>query len=301
MDTIRWGMIGCGDVAEVKSGPALQKADGSALVAVMRRERDKAEDYARRHDVPRVHARAEDLIDDAGRRRRLHRDAAIESLRPRPEGRGRRQAVPGRKADGDESRGVSADGGGVPRRPAPSLGCVLPARAAAIPESARAASRARDRTVDVDSRQRHRPACHSAMPRKHGASTPSIAGAGLFLDLASHYFDIIDFLAGPITAAAGFALNTGGSYAAEDVTASGVSDWRQGRGHRRLELQRSCVGRLDRIHRLRGGHRNSGSRRRGCRRHARRPTQSLSVPQPSARAPAADSNDRRRASRDKGM
>ncbi len=32
-------MIGCGDVAEVKSGPALQKAEGSALVAVMRRDR----------------------------------------------------------------------------------------------------------------------------------------------------------------------------------------------------------------------------------------------------------------------
>ena len=47
-----------------------------------------------------------------------------------------------------------------------------------------------------------------------------ISGAGLFLDLASHYFDIIDFLAGPITGAAGFAMNTGGSYAAEDVTAT---------------------------------------------------------------------------------
>ena len=47
-----------------------------------------------------------------------------------------------------------------------------------------------------------------------------IAGAGLFLDLASHYFDIIDFSAGPITAAAGFAVNTGGAYAAEDVTAA---------------------------------------------------------------------------------
>jgi predicted dehydrogenase len=42
----------------------------------------------------------------------------------------------------------------------------------------------------------------------------------LFIDLASHYFDIIDFLVGPITSAAGFALNTGGSYAVEDVTAA---------------------------------------------------------------------------------
>ena len=64
MDTVRWGMIGCGDVAEVKSGPALQKASGSVLAAVMRREQAKAEDYARRHDVPRVHSRADEIIDD---------------------------------------------------------------------------------------------------------------------------------------------------------------------------------------------------------------------------------------------
>ena len=65
MHTVRWGMVGCGDVAEVKSGPALQKAEGSALVAVMRRDRGKADDYARRHNVPRVHDRAEDLIRDS--------------------------------------------------------------------------------------------------------------------------------------------------------------------------------------------------------------------------------------------
>ena len=59
-DVIRWGMIGCGDVAEVKSGPALQKADGSALVGVMRRDRAKAEDFAGRHGVPRVHTTADE-------------------------------------------------------------------------------------------------------------------------------------------------------------------------------------------------------------------------------------------------
>ena len=52
MATIRWGIIGCGDVCEVKSGPALQKADGSALVAVMRRDAARAEDFAKRHGVP---------------------------------------------------------------------------------------------------------------------------------------------------------------------------------------------------------------------------------------------------------
>ena len=28
MEKVRWGIIGCGDVTEVKSGPALQKANG---------------------------------------------------------------------------------------------------------------------------------------------------------------------------------------------------------------------------------------------------------------------------------
>ena len=64
MEHVRWGIIGCGDVTEVKSGPGFQKADGSSLVAVTRRDRTKAEDYARRHGVPRVHATAADLIRD---------------------------------------------------------------------------------------------------------------------------------------------------------------------------------------------------------------------------------------------
>ncbi len=48
MKTIRWGIIGCGDVTEIKSGPALQKAENSELVAVMRRSTEKAKDYADR-------------------------------------------------------------------------------------------------------------------------------------------------------------------------------------------------------------------------------------------------------------
>src|SRR5262245_1147407 len=64
MDTIRWGMIGCGDVTEVKSGPALQNAGGSTLLAVASRTQPKAQDFAGRHGVPRVHADADDLIGD---------------------------------------------------------------------------------------------------------------------------------------------------------------------------------------------------------------------------------------------
>jgi len=64
MEKVRWGIIGCGDVTEVKSGPALQKIPHSELVAVMRRDPAQARDYARRHRVPRVHDQALDLIRD---------------------------------------------------------------------------------------------------------------------------------------------------------------------------------------------------------------------------------------------
>ena len=64
MNTIRWGIIGCGDVTEVKSGPALQKAQNSELVAVMRRNTEKAKDYARRHGVARWYDDADSLIND---------------------------------------------------------------------------------------------------------------------------------------------------------------------------------------------------------------------------------------------
>jgi len=43
---IKWGIIGCGDVCEVKSGPAFYRVNGSSLVAVMRRDAAKAEDFA---------------------------------------------------------------------------------------------------------------------------------------------------------------------------------------------------------------------------------------------------------------
>lgn len=64
MNEIKWGIIGCGDVTEVKSGPAFNKIANSKLVAVMRRDAAKAEDYAKRHGVPKWYSNAADLIND---------------------------------------------------------------------------------------------------------------------------------------------------------------------------------------------------------------------------------------------
>jgi len=61
---VRWGIIGCGDVTEVKSGPAYQKTDGFSLAAVMRRDVALLKDYATRHKVEKYYTNAEDLIHD---------------------------------------------------------------------------------------------------------------------------------------------------------------------------------------------------------------------------------------------
>ncbi|MBK0369408.1 Gfo/Idh/MocA family protein [Flavobacterium agrisoli] len=61
---IRWGIIGCGDVTEKKSGPAYQKTAGFEIVAVMRRDAAKAEDYAKRHGIKKFYSDADALIND---------------------------------------------------------------------------------------------------------------------------------------------------------------------------------------------------------------------------------------------
>jgi 1,5-anhydro-D-fructose reductase (1,5-anhydro-D-mannitol-forming) len=219
MHTVRWGMIGCGDVAEVKSGPALQKAEGSSLFAVMRRDRGKAEDYARRHGVLRVHDRAEDLLEDTDL------DAVYIATPPSSHYElALKAATAGKPCLVEKPMAMNH---------AQCLQMVEAFRAAQCPLWVAYYRRALPRFLKV--RELLRADAVGRLTSIHVKVTDplatgeaakawrfntEIAGGGLFLDLASHYFDIVDFLAGPITAAAGFALNTGGAYAAEDVTAA---------------------------------------------------------------------------------
>ena len=53
---VSWGIIGCGNVCETKSGPAFSWVPDSSLVAVMRRDEEKAKDFAARHNVPKYYA-----------------------------------------------------------------------------------------------------------------------------------------------------------------------------------------------------------------------------------------------------
>jgi predicted dehydrogenase len=214
---MRWGIVGVGAVCEVKSGPALQKADGSSLVAVMRRDRAKADDFAARHGVPIVHRTADDLIADRAV------DAVYVATPPDSHAElAMRVAAAGKPCLVEkpmarthaETRAMvhTFERAGVPlwvayyRRALP--------RFLLIRQLIREEAIGRLTSVHV----------HLIRPLAKGAVladwrlVPEISGGGLFFDLASHAFDVLDFLAGPIRNVAGFSANTAGAYAAEDVT-----------------------------------------------------------------------------------
>ncbi|MBO7660796.1 MAG: Gfo/Idh/MocA family oxidoreductase, partial [Bacteroidaceae bacterium] len=64
MQTVKWGFIGCGEVTEKKSGPAFGKIEGSKVVAVMSRNKEKAESYAQRHHIKKFYTDAQSLVSD---------------------------------------------------------------------------------------------------------------------------------------------------------------------------------------------------------------------------------------------
>ena len=219
MDIVRWGMIGCGDVAEVKSGPGFQKADGSQLVAVMRRDRAKAEDFARRHGVPRVHSRAEDLLADTdvdaiyiATPPSSHRDLALAvaaagkpCLVEKPMAMNHAECVEMVAAFHARSLPLWV---AYYRRALP--------RFLKIRDLLRGGAIGRLTAVHVHVTDR----LATASAVQAWRFDPAIGGAGLFFDLASHCLDLVDFLTGPVSAVSGFAVNSGGAYAAEDATAA---------------------------------------------------------------------------------
>ena len=57
------GIIGCGNVTEIKSG-CLNKIKNSELIAVMRRDIDLAKDYCIRHHAKRYYNTIDDILND---------------------------------------------------------------------------------------------------------------------------------------------------------------------------------------------------------------------------------------------
>lgn len=218
---ISWGIIGCGDVTEIKSGPAFNKVNNSTLVAVMRRDAAKAADYAARHKVGRWYSDAIALMDDPDINAVyiatppvFHKDYAIEALR----------------------RGLSV----YLEKPVTLNAAEAEAIAAAVRQSAAGLVAAHYRralpmflfvkdlldrkaigeirTVQIRTWQSARPrlVTHTEQPWR---LDPALSGGGYFHDLAPHQLDLMLYFFGAPLWMQGIALNQANLSAADDHVA----------------------------------------------------------------------------------
>jgi predicted dehydrogenase len=226
-DIIRWGIIGCGDVTEVKSGPGFQKAEHSKLVAVMRRNGALAEDYAKRHHVPKWYSHAEDLINDD------EVDAIYIATPPA-------QHMEYTLAAAKVGKPIYVEKP-MARNYAECLKMVEACDKANVPLFVAYYRRALPRFLKVKELieqgvigdLRFVQTSHYSPQAQHNAGQipwrlqPELAGGGLFFDMASHTLDILDFLLGPIIHVEGHASNMAGDYHVED-TVSGSYKFESG-------------------------------------------------------------------------
>lgn len=220
MKTIRWGIIGCGDVTEVKSGPALQKARNSALVAVMRRNESLAEDYARRHEVPKWYDDAEALIQDddvdavyIASPPSSHKEYALAVARARKPAYVEKPMALSYAECQEMIRAFEKAG-----KP---LFTAFYRRA--LPRFLKVKSIVDDGLIGdvrgVSVRFYQAPSLKDRSSTPNWRTDPRIAGGGYFFDLGSHMIDLLQYLIGPIKSASGSSSNQAGLYEAEDIVA----------------------------------------------------------------------------------
>ena len=215
---MRWGIIGCGDVTEVKSGPPYYKVDGFELFAVMRRDEEKAADYAKRHHVNKYYTNADALINDP------EIDAVYIATPP----------------DSHKKYGLKVSKAGKPcciEKPlspsyADSLKIYQAFESSKTPLFVAYYRRSLPRFIKVKEwidtgligEIRHinwhlsKPASELDLSKKYNWRTDEkVALGGYFDDLASHGLDLFTFLLGNIAQAKGISLNQQGLYTAKDA------------------------------------------------------------------------------------
>lgn len=219
IEVVKWGIIGCGDVTEKKSGPAFNKVANSSLVAVMRRDGAKAKDYAMRHGVPKWYDDANQLIDDPeinaiyiATPPLQHEDYTLRALaagKPvyveKPMTLNAASAI--RMRDAAEKYNVKLSIAHY-RRAQPmflKVRSLLDAKAIG--------------TVKVVQLQMLQPENSELIA---GSDTnwrldPAISGGGLFHDLAPHQLDLMIYYFGEVIKSSGISLSQGNPYGVDDL------------------------------------------------------------------------------------
>jgi predicted dehydrogenase len=222
--TINWGIIGCGDVTEVKSGPAFNKVPNSKLVAVMRRSAEKAKDYAQRHGVEKWYSDADELINDPDVNAIYiatpplnHEEYAAKSMKAgkpvyveKPMAIGSASAERIAKAENDTGVKISV---AHYRRQQPLF--------LKIKELLQQKAIGDVRLVDLKMLQPHQSDI-IAQTETNWRIDPAVSGGGLFYDLAPHQLDLMVYFFGRAKKIAGISFNAAGHYTADDTTSGQI-------------------------------------------------------------------------------
>ncbi|KAA3630939.1 MAG: gfo/Idh/MocA family oxidoreductase, partial [Bacteroidetes bacterium] len=222
LEEIHWGIIGAGDVCEVKSGPALMQVANSSVRAVMRRNTEKARDFANRHGVAKWYDNAEDLLNDPeinaiyiATPPDTHAEYTLKAAalgKPvyveKPMARTHQECISMVEACQKENVPLYV---AFYRRALPNI--------LKVKELIDRGSIGSVRSVRINLQMTIKPeVVGDIIDLVNWRVDPEIAGGGYFYDLASHQLDAMDFLFGPITEAKGFSDNQSRQYKADDIT-----------------------------------------------------------------------------------
>lgn len=219
MNKIKWGIIGCGDVTEIKSGPAFNKVPNSELVAVMRRDAAKAKDYATRHNVPKWYSNADELINDpdvnavyVATPPSSHMEYAIAAIKTgKPVYIEKPMCL-----DTSEAERIAAFA------KEKNVKVVVAHYRREQPIFKTIKKMIEDKVIgDVRFAQIEflkKPLAASSIWRVD----PAISGGGLFHDLAPHQLDLMYYFFGPIKHMHGFGTNQAGLYDADDLVTGDI-------------------------------------------------------------------------------
>ena len=225
MKKINWGIIGCGDVTEVKSGPAFNKVPDSSLVAVMRRDAAKARDYAERHKVPKWYDNAAALINDPDVNAiyiatppSSHYEytlAAINAGKPVYVEKPMTSTVEDALAMASIAK-------------ANQVKLVVAHYRRQIPYFKKIKQLLEDEVIGkalfatLKFYTKPLSAEELTIPKVAWRVDPATAGGGLFHDLAPHQLDLMHYFFGPATDVRGIAVNHSGLYNADDFVAGNI-------------------------------------------------------------------------------
>lgn len=221
---INWGIIGCGDVTEVKSGPAFNKVANSKLVAVMRRNAVKARDYAQRHGVEKWYCDADELINDPGVNAVYvatpplnHEEFAVKAMKA------------GKPVYVEKPMAIDAIAGQRIQQVAQETGAKISIAHyrrqqpifLMIKNLLKEKTIGDVRLVQLNLLQPYQ----SDMITKTETNwriDPLVSGGGLFYDLAPHQLDLMYYFFGKAIMVSGISLNTSGYYNADDTTSGQI-------------------------------------------------------------------------------